>query len=106
MILTTTNQIEGKQVTQYHGIISGEIITGVNFIKDFFAGLRDVFGGRSKSYEKELIKARDAALEELTKRAEAIGANAVIGIDIDYEVIGSKNAMMMIIATGTAVTIA
>lgn len=106
MILTTTNQIEGKQVTQYHGIISGEIITGVNFIKDFFAGIRDVFGGRSKSYEKELIKARDAALEELTKRAEAIGANAVIGIDIDYEVIGSKNAMMMIIATGTAVTIA
>ncbi len=106
MILTTTNQIEGKQVTQYHGIISGEIITGVNFIKDFFAGLRDVFGGRSKSYEKELIKARDAALEELTKRAEAMGANAVIGIDIDYEVIGSKNAMMMIIATGTAVTIA
>ena len=65
MILTTTNQIEGKQVTQYHGIISGEIITGVNFIKDFFAGIRDVFGGRSKSYEKELIKARDAALEEL-----------------------------------------
>ncbi|MBR6334365.1 MAG: YbjQ family protein [Bacteroidales bacterium] len=106
MILTTTNQIEGKQVTQYHGIISGEIITGVNFIKDFFAGIRDVFGGRSKSYEKELIKARDAALEELTKRAEAMGANAVIGIDIDYEVIGSKNAMMMIIATGTAVTIA
>ena len=106
MILTTTNQIEGKQITQYHGIISGEIITGVNFIKDFFAGLRDVFGGRSKSYEKELIKARDAALEELTKRAEAMGANAVIGIDIDYEVIGSKNAMMMIIATGTAVTIA
>ena len=106
MILTTTNQIEGKQVTQYHGIISGEIITGVNFIKDFFAGIRDVFGGRSKSYEKEPIKARDAALEELTKRAEAMGANAVIGIDIDYEVIGSKNAMMMIIATGTAVTIA
>ncbi|MBO7445087.1 MAG: YbjQ family protein [Bacteroidales bacterium] len=105
MILTTTNQIEGKQISQYHGIISGEVITGVNFIKDFFAGLRDVFGGRSKSYEKELIKAREAALEELTKRAESMGANAVIGIDIDYEVIGSKNAMMMIIATGTAVTI-
>ncbi len=103
MILTTTNEIAGKQISSYLGVTSGEVITGVNFIKDFFAGIRDVFGGRSSSYEKELIKAREAALNELAKRAQELGADAVVGIDIDYEVLGSKNAMMMVIASGTAV---
>ncbi len=105
IILTTTPTIEGKQITKYYGIISGEVITGINFVKDFFASIHNVLGGRSRSYEGELIEAREKALSELCQRAEKIGANAVIGIDIDYEVLGSNNAMLMIIATGTAVTV-
>lgn len=104
MILTTTPQIEGKQIVQYHGIVTGEVIAGINFVKDAFAGLRDFFGGRSRTYEKELISAKEDALAELTARAEKLGANAVVSIDLDFEVVG--NSMLMVIATGTAVTIA
>ncbi|NLY35938.1 MAG: heavy metal-binding domain-containing protein [Tissierellia bacterium] len=103
MILTTTNSVEGRRVTVYHGIVFGEIITGVNMIKDIGAGLRDIFGGRSQGYEDELIKARQEALEEMQRRAQALGADAVIGIDMDYEVLGQAGSMMMVTASGTAV---
>lgn len=103
MILTTTNSIEGRKVRAYYGIVFGEIITGVNIIRDIGAGFRDVFGGRSQGYENELIQAREEALEEMTKRAQALGADAVIGIDMDYEVLGQAGSMMMVTASGTAV---
>ncbi len=105
MILTTTPTVEWKKITNYHGIVFGEVISGVNLFKDFFASIRDMVWGRSGSYEEELIKARETALEELTKRAKEKGANAVVGIDIDYEVLGQKNSMLMVTASGTAVTI-
>ncbi|MDY6327312.1 MAG: putative heavy metal-binding protein [Bacteroidales bacterium] len=105
MILTTTSTVEGKQVVDYHGVVFGEVISGVNFIKDFFAGIRNIVGGRSGSYESELLKARDKAMQELEQRAAALGANAVIGIDVDYEVLGQDNGMLMVTASGTAVTI-
>ena len=104
VILATTPTLEGKQIVNYHGVISGEVITGINFVKDFFANIRNFVGGRSGSYEKELVQAREKALEELADRAIIVGANAVVGIDIDYEVLGQNNGMLMIIATGTAVT--
>ena len=106
MILTTTPTVEGKQITNYHGVVFGEVITGVNFVKDFFAGVRNIVGGRSGSYEDELMKARDTALKELEHRAMEKGANAVVGIDIDYEVLGQNNGMLMVTASGTAVTVA
>lgn len=106
MILTTTPTVEGKQIVNYHGIVFGEVISGVNFVKDLFAGLRNIVGGRSGSYEEELTKARDTALKELEQRASEKGANAVVGIDIDYEVLGSDNGMLMVTASGTAVTVA
>ena len=105
MILTTTPTVEWKRITNYHGIVFGEVISGVNLFKDFFASIRDMIWGRSGSYEEELIKAREIALEELTKRAMEKGANAVVGIDIDYEVLGQKNSMLMVTASGTAVTL-
>ena len=104
VILATTPTLEGKQIVNYHGVISGEVITGINFVKDFFANIRNFVGGRSGSYEKELVQTREKALEELAQRAMSVGANAVVGIDIDYEVLGQNNGMLMIIATGTAVT--
>ncbi len=104
MIITTTPNIEGKKIIEYKGIIFGEVITGVNFIKDFAASLTNIFGGRSGSYEGELIKAREDALRELEKRAEMVGANAVVGVDIDYEVLGQGN-MLMVTASGTAVKV-
>ena len=88
MIITTTPSVEGRKVKEYKGIVFGEVISGVNFIKDFAAGLSNFFGGRSGSYEGELIEAREAALREIEKRAVALGANAIIGVDIDYEVLG------------------
>ena len=106
MILTTTPTIEGKQITNYHGIVFGEVIAGVNFVRDFFAGVRNIVGGRSGSYEDELMKARENALREMEQRAMEKGANAVIGIDIDYEVLGQNNGMLMVTASGTAVTVA
>ena len=106
MILTTTPTIEGKQITNYQGIVFGEVISGVNLFKDFFASIRDIVWGRSNSYEQELINARQAALQELAQRAIEKGANAVVGIDIDYEVLGQKGSMLMVTASGTAVTVA
>ena len=103
MILTTTPTIEGRKIVEYKGVVFGEVIVGVNFIKDVAASLRDFFGGRSNTYEKELIAARDTAMKELKARAMAVGADAVVGIDIDYEVLGQNSGMMMVIASGTAV---
>lgn len=103
MIVTTTPSIEGKKVVAYKGIVFGEVVSGVNFLKDFTAGLRNFFGGRSGSYENELIKARENAIEEMQQRAQNLGANAVIGVDIDYEVLGADNGMLMVTASGTAV---
>lgn len=103
MIMTTTPQIEGKRIIEYRGIVCGEVISGVNFVKDFMAGIRDFVGGRSEIYEDELIRARDGVIAELSRRAQAIGANAVVGIDIDYEVLGQGGSMLMVTASGTAV---
>ena len=105
MILSTTPAIEGKQIVTYHGVVFGEVITGINFVKDFFAGIRNFVGGRSGSYEEELIQARDSAMREMKKRAADMGANAIVGIDLDYEVLGENNGMLMVIASGTAVTV-
>ncbi|MCI1945192.1 putative heavy metal-binding protein [Clostridium luticellarii] len=105
MIVTTTNIIEGKKILEYRGIIFGEVISGVDFVKDIAAGLTNFFGGRSKSYESELIQAREQALRELENRASNVGANAVIGVDIDYEVLGQGGNMIMVTASGTAVVV-
>jgi len=105
MIITTTPTIEGKKIVAYKGVVFGEVIAGVDFIKDFAAGLTNFFGGRSKSYEGELIEAREAALKELADRAMALGANAVVGADLDYEVLGQNGSMLMVTVSGTAVVI-
>jgi uncharacterized protein YbjQ (UPF0145 family) len=105
MIITTTPSIEGKKIVEYKGIVFGEVISGVNFVKDFMAGLSDIFGGRSSTYEEELLYARDRALEEMKQRAQALGANAVVGVDIDYEVLGQSGSMLMVTASGTAVVV-
>lgn len=105
MIVTTTNNIEGKRIIEYKGIVCGEVISGVDFIKDFAAGLTNFFGGRSKSYEDELIRAREGAIEELKQRAAQLGGNAIVGIDIDYEVLGQGGNMLMVTASGTAVLV-
>jgi len=103
MIVTTTPSVEGKRIVEYKGIVFGEVISGVNFVKDFAAGLSNIFGGRSGSYEEELINARQNALREMEQRAYEMGANAVVGVDIDYEVLGANNGMLMVTASGTAV---
>jgi len=105
MIVSTTPSIEGRKVKEYKGIVFGEVISGVDFIKDFAAGLTNFFGGRSNSYEGELIEARQNALFEMQKRAESMGANAIVGVDIDYEVLGQANNMLMVTASGTAVVL-
>lgn len=105
MIITTTPNIEGKDILSYQGIVFGEVISGVDFAKDFVAGFSNFFGGRSATYEEELSIARATALRELEQRAEALGANAVIGVDIDYEVLGANNGMLMVTASGTAVIV-
>jgi uncharacterized protein YbjQ (UPF0145 family) len=105
MILSTTPNIEGKRILEYKGIVVGEVISGVDFVKDFAAGLTNIFGGRSGSYESELIEARETALREMQSRAKALGANAVVGVDIDYEVLGQANNMLMVTVSGTAVLI-
>lgn len=105
MIITTTPIIEGHQIVDYHGIVFGEVITGVNVVKDMFAHVRDIVGGRSNTYEQELAQARQEALKELENRAHRLGANAVVGVDIDYETLGQTNGMLMVTASGTAVTI-
>lgn len=103
MIITTTQKIEGRQIMEYRGIVFGEVITGVNVVKDIAAGMRNFFGGRSSTYEEELMSAREQALAELEQRAAERGANAVVGVDIDYEVLGANNGMLMVTASGTAV---
>ena len=105
MILTTTNCVEGYKVVEYHGVVFGECITGINFIKDISAGFRDFFGGRSKSYEEELLSCRNESIKEIMDRAKEKGANAVIGIKMDYEMLGASNGMMMVTCSGTAVSI-
>jgi uncharacterized protein YbjQ (UPF0145 family) len=103
MLVTTTHTIEGKRITKYCGVVAGEAVLGANMFKDMFAGIRDIVGGRSGTYERELQRARDIAFEELRERAAALGANAVVGVDIDYEVLGEKNGMLMVSVSGTAV---
>lgn len=103
MIVTTTNSIEGREIASYQGLVYGEVIAGVNFVKDFVADLSNFFGGRSKTYEEEIIRARESAIEEMKQRAAAMGADAIIGVDLDYEVLGADNGMLMVIASGTAV---
>jgi uncharacterized protein YbjQ (UPF0145 family) len=105
MILSTTPSIEGKTIRAYHGVVTGEAILGANIFRDFFAGIRDIVGGRSAAYEKELGKAREIAFEEISEKARSLGANAVIGIDIDYETVGAGNSMLMVSVSGTAVTL-
>lgn len=105
MLLTTTPNVEGRKITRYCGVVTGEAILGANLFKDLFAGVRDIVGGRSATYEKELQRARDIALAELRERAAQLGANAVVGIDLDYEVLGQGNGMLMVSASGTAVVI-
>ncbi len=105
MITTTTPTVEGRTIREYRQIVFGEVITGINFLKDIGAGFLNFFGGRSQGYEDELIKAREAAIQEMEQRAAELGANAVVGVDIDYEVLGSANDMLMVTASGTAVVI-
>lgn len=105
MILTTTSTLDGKSITRYHGIVTAEVILGANIFRDLFAGIRDIVGGRSGSYERPLKDARKTALAELTAEAQALGANGVIGIDFDYEVIGKNGSMLMVSASGTAVSV-
>lgn len=104
MITTTTPAIEGYRVTGYYGIVFGEVITGINFLRDFGAGIRNIVGGRSEGYEEELMQARTQAIAEMEQRAAALGAHAIIGVDVDYEVLGQGN-MLMVSASGTAVTV-
>lgn len=105
MIVTTTPSVEGRRIIEYKGIVFGEVINGVDFIKDFAAGLTNFFGGRSGSYEGELIGARENAIMEMVNRAEQMGANAIVGVDVDYEVLGQGNNMLMVTASGTAVVL-
>ena len=105
MIVTTTPSIEGKTISAYFGVVAGEAILGANVFKDLFAGVRDIVGGRSGTYERELQRAREIALDELEQRARALGANAVVGVDLDYEVLGQGNSMLMVSASGTAVIV-
>ena len=105
MILTTTPTIEGKKITRYCGIVTGEAILGANIVRDFLAGIRDIVGGRSGAYEKELNTAREIALKELDEEAEKVGANAVVGIDLAYEVLGQGSSMLMVSVSGTAVIV-
>ena len=105
MIVTTTNTIEGRRITRYLGVVTGEAIMGANVFRDLFAGIRDIIGGRSAAYEKELRAARDLALGELQQAAEDLGANAVVGVDLDYETVGANGSMLMVSASGTAVVV-
>lgn len=105
MLLSTTPTIEGRPIREYKGIVTGETIIGANVFKDFMAGLTDFFGGRSGSYEKVLIEAKDTAINEMMQRAAVLGANAIVGIDVDYETIGQSSSMLMVATSGTAVII-
>lgn len=106
MIVTTTPGIDGRQIAEYKGIVFGEVISGVNMFKDIAAGFRNLVGGRSKSYEDELLAAREEALAEMAQRARSLGADAVVGVDVDYETLGADGGMLMVTASGTAVKLA
>lgn len=103
MLITTTSVLEGRPVQRYLGIVTGEAIIGANVFRDLFATVRDIVGGRSATYERALAEAREVAMSEMTKRAEEMGANGVIGVDLDYEVLGQANGMLMVSCSGTAV---
>ena len=103
MILTTTTSVDGRPVRTYLGLVTGEAILGANLFRDLFAGIRDIVGGRSAAYEKELAKARQVALDEMSDKARQLGADAIVGIDLDYEVLGAQSGMLMVSASGTAV---
>ena len=103
MILTTTPSVDGRQITEYLGVVTGEAILGANIVRDLFAGVRDIVGGRSGAYEEELRNAREIAMQELAAEATALGAEAVVGIDLDYETVGQGGSMLMVSASGTAV---
>ena len=105
MIATTTPNVDGRKIIEYRGIVFGEVVSGVDFVKDFVAGLSNFFGGRSGSYEGELVEARQSAIDEMKNRAASLGANAIVGVDIDYEVLGQSGNMLMVTASGTAVVI-
>ncbi len=105
MIITTTPDIEGGNISEYLGVVTGEAILGANLFRDLFAGIRDIVGGRSGAYEKELRKAREIAFDEIEAAATKVGANAVVGVDIDYEILGEKSGMLMVSVSGTAVRI-
>ena len=105
MITTTTPSVEGKRIVEYKGIVFGEVVSGVNFVRDLAASFSNFLGGRSGSYEEELVNARQSALREMEQRAYSMGANAVVGVDIDYEVLGADNGMLMVTASGTAVVV-
>ena len=105
MILSTTPQIEGHPNREYKGVVTGETIIGANFVKDFFAGIRDIVGGRAASYERVLQEAKETSMREMMQRAQAMGANAIVGIDIDYETVGANGSMLMVATSGTAVVI-
>lgn len=105
MIVTTTPSVEGKRIVEYRGLVTGEAIIGANIFRDLMAGIRDIVGGRSGTYEKGLREAQEIALRELQERAQAAGANAVVGVDLDYEVLGTQNGMLMVSASGTAVVL-
>ncbi len=105
MIVTTTNSIEGRRITAYRGVVVGEAIMGANFVRDFFAGITDIVGGRSGAYESKLQDAREVAFQEIEARAAKLGANAVVGVDIDYEVVGKDGSMLMVSVSGTAVVV-
>ena len=105
MILSTTPQIEGHTIREYKGVVTGETIIGANVFRDFLAGIRDIVGGRADSYEEVLAEAKDTSMQEMMQRAQRLGANAIVGIDIDYETIGAKGSMLMVATSGTAVVI-
>jgi uncharacterized protein YbjQ (UPF0145 family) len=105
MIVTTTPTVEGRRIVAYHGVVSGEAIFGANVVRDFFASIRDIVGGRSGSYERVFREGRDTAIREMTEEAQRLGANAVIGVDLDYGAVGASESMMMVAASGTAVTL-
>ncbi len=103
MLVTTTSTLDGKRITKYLGLVSGEAILGANIFRDLFAGIRDIVGGRSAAYEQELRRAKDIAVQEMVEQAKGLGANAVVGVDLDYETVGQSGGMLMVSASGTAV---